>query len=84
MSLKKEILDQALHFSAGALITLALTLFMPIYIAAPAVLGIATVRELIQHPQKEWYQLGKGSRLDLSFWLLGVCLIVGLVLGGVL
>jgi len=80
MSLKTEVRDQALHFIIGFALTVALAVFMPVVIAGLAVMFVALIRELLQHPQKRWYQLGKGSQMDLSFWWLGSLLAQGLVL----
>ena len=84
MSLKKQALDQFGHFSVGFLITYLLAFFMPVWFAAASVMGIAVLREKFQHRMKTLFQLGIGSVIDLSFWLLGVGLAVGLILSEVL
>lgn len=84
MSLKTEIRDQSLHFSIGFAITAVLSLFIPIWAAALAVIIGAVIREKLQHRDKKWWQLGNGSMLDLLFWALGTGLAVGLKLSGVI
>ncbi len=84
MSIKKELRDQSLHFVGGFGITWALSLFIPVLAAALAVMSGAALREKLQHRDKKLFELGKGSMLDLLFWLLGISLAVGLILSGVL
>ena len=84
MKLKKELINQSLHFSIGFSIVAILSFFIPIWWAAAAVMTGALIRELIQHKGKKPWELGKGSILDLLFWSLGVGLAVGLKVAGIL
>ena len=84
MRIKKQVTDQSLHFTIGCVVTLLLSFFVPVLWAALAVMTFAVLREKVQHRDKSLLELGKGSFIDLAFWLLGTGLAVGLRLSGVL
>lgn len=67
--LPEEIRDQALHTVVAAAL-MGLFVFFPVVAAAVLVMGIAVVRELIQH---DWKGVGK---LDLIFWAVGCALFL--------
>lgn len=72
--LKKELLDQSLHFGFGLVLTLLLA--QSLYIAAAAVIVAlgAWLREVYQRVSKgnPWNQCGSGCLLDLAFWAVGI------------
>ena len=84
MKIKKELIDQSLHFAAGFILTYALSFFIPVIASAAAVMCGAILREKLQHTTKKFWQLGKGSMIDLLFWAIGVGLAVGLVLSKII
>lgn len=67
---KKQFIDQGLHYNFGFFGVLII--MYAGFGAAPAmgtVLGVALAREVIQHGGIK--NLGKGSMIDMFFWLLG-------------
>lgn len=82
--LKKEAVDQSAHLAVGFVVVVVLSYFMPLWVAAVIMLSIAFIRELMQHPDRKWNDLGVGSRLDMLFWVLGVALAVGLRMSGII
>ena len=64
MDIKKEIIDQSLHFGLGFLFVI-LVLFYPIAIV-PLIILFAIYREYMQHSQLVWFNM------DLVFWYLGI------------
>lgn len=74
MNLKKEALDQSLHFVAGAVGTFFLSPFIGLPAAVVAVAAYAVIREVMQRlaAGHKWYDCKWGCRLDLSFWALGI------------
>ena len=82
--MKKELIDQSLHFSIGFILVVVLSFFIPVVWAAIAVMVAALIREKLQHRDKTIWQLGAGSMLDLLFWALGTGLAVGLILSDVI
>lgn len=74
MNLKKEALDQSLHFAAGAVGTFFLSPFIGLPAAVVAVAVFATGREVLQRIKRKdnWYSCNWGCRLDLLFWALGI------------
>lgn len=74
MDTKKEIGDQAAHFAAGASITIALSMWVPISLAVIFTATFAYLREVLQRISRgdPWYECGPGCMLDLSFWAIGI------------
>lgn len=80
MKVLKELRDQLAHFVVGFAATFLIQLFLPVLIAASAVMVGAVFREQRQHPAKKLWQLGWGSMLDLLVIALGAGLAIALVL----
>lgn len=74
MNIKKELLDQSLHFGFGFALTLLLSQLLYVLAAAGIVAIGAYLREVYQRVSKRspWYQCGAGCMLDLAFWALGI------------
>lgn len=84
MKVLKELRDQLAHFVVGFAATFLIQLFLPVLIAASAVMVGAVFREKRQHPAKKLWQLGWGSMLDLSVIAFGVGIATTLVLNNVI
>lgn len=77
---RKQIIDQGAHFAVGFLGVVALMLFgIAPLVAVAFIMSGALGRELNQHNTIYPWQLGKGSALDLTFWLAG-CVIATLAM----
>lgn len=74
MSIKKELLDQSLHFTLGLVLVLLISTFLHIAIAAIIVALGAWVREGLQRIKNgdSFLKCGPGCRLDLIFWATGI------------
>lgn len=74
MNIKKELLDQSLHFGFGLALTLLLAQSLYVLSAAGIVAIGAYLREVYQRISKSnpWCQCGSGCMLDLAFWALGI------------
>lgn len=76
--IKKQVIDQSAHFVIGLIVARVLSGVVPGW-EIPIVLAMALIREIAQHwPDRP----GKGSLLDLLFWLAGA--VVGISLPDVL
>jgi hypothetical protein len=77
----KEFIDQPLHFISGVALVVAFSVITSIWMATiiSAVTGL--VREIYQRydENRVWFDFGPGSRLDLTFWLLGTATGVAVV-----
>lgn len=72
--LGKQIVDQSAHFIIGACIGFSLYLIgvvNPYLTGAFTGLCVGMSREITQH---NGLHLGKGSYLDIFFWVLGSCI----------
>lgn len=74
MEIKKELLDQSIHFGAGLVGTFLLGFLFWLWVAAPIMAAVAYGREIYQRVSNgdPWYECGKGCMLDLGFWALGI------------
>lgn len=74
MDLKKEALDQSLHFAAGLVGTFFASAFLGLPLGIVAVAAYAVGREIMQRIAggHDWYECKWGCRLDLGFWALGI------------
>lgn len=72
--LKKELIDQTGHFSAGLIATLLIGMVISVIYAAGIVMFFAIAREIKQRLDRKdvWYGCAWGCRLDLIFWALGI------------
>ena len=73
-TLRKDVLDQLLHFSIGAILTLLFSLTVHIAISAVVVLLGAWIREGLQRIKNgdSFFKCGSGCMLDLLFWSVGI------------
>lgn len=66
---KEEVVDQVLHFVAGvAIVSLGSIVTFPVFISAVISLAVLGIRETNQHSNGKF---GKGSIIDMFFWILG-------------
>lgn len=72
-TMKKEIIDQLAHFTAGLVATVLLGFVIGAY-AGIVVMSFAVLREIKQRLDRGdvWYGCNWGCRLDLAFWALGI------------
>ena len=71
--MNKEFIDQPLHVIAGAVLVIASSFITELWMAVIISAMTGLVREIYQRydEDREWYDFGHGSRMDLAFWALG-------------
>lgn len=73
--IRKQVIDQTAHFMIGFIGVMMMLCFgVPSVLAVAFIMAGAMGRELSQHRTIYPWDLGKGSFLDLAFWLAGCTL----------
>ena len=73
MTINKNYIDQPAHFIVALVLVVLFSFITALWMAGIISAMTGLMREIYQRydGDREWYDFGLGSRLDLIFWALG-------------